>query len=118
MLPMDLQHLDSAGYLGVLVFVNIFYVSLMLILTWLVLHVRKNMTPARPNSEARQVSERSFWANFVFLQLTLFCKLITAVIILIHVFGLTSNTLPIQTLRLFYNASGLFLCIAYFINLY
>ena len=115
---MDMQHLDSAGYLGVLVFVNIFYVSLMLILTWLVLHVRKNMTPARPNSEARQVSERSFWANFVFLQLTLFCKLITAVIILIHVFGITSHTMPIQTLRLFYNASGLFLCIAYFINLY
>ena len=64
---MDMQHLNSAGYLGVLIFVNFFYVSLMLILTWLILHVRKNMTPARPNSEARQVSERSFWANFVFL---------------------------------------------------
>lgn len=90
----------------------------MLVLTWLVLHVRKNMTPARPNSEARQVSERSFWANFVFLQLTLFCKLITAVIILIHVCGLTSNSMPISTLRLFYNGSGLFMCIAYFIMLY
>ena len=115
---MDMQHLDTTGYMVVLVFVNLFYVSLMMILTWLVFHVRKYTTPARPNSEARQVSERSFWANFIFLQLTLFCKLITAVIILIHVCGITSNVMPIQILRLFYNGSGLFLCIAYFITLY
>lgn len=38
-----MAHLDSAGYLGVLVGVNIFYLSLMLILLWLVMHVRKSI---------------------------------------------------------------------------
>lgn len=59
-----------------------------------------------------------FFTNFIFLQLTLFCKLITAVIIMIHVVGLSRNEMPTQTIRLFYHASGLFLCIAYFISSY
>ena len=115
---MNMDNWESAGYLGVLIAVNLVYLCLMLFLLWLVIHVRKYVTPARKNSTARQVSERSFWANFAFLQLTLFCKFITVTIILLHVTGIAGTNLPITTVRLFYNASGLFLCIAYFINLY
>jgi hypothetical protein len=39
---MDMSHLDSASYLGVLVFVNLFYLSLIILLTWIVVRVRNN----------------------------------------------------------------------------
>lgn len=39
---MGLENIDIAGYLGVLIFVNLFYLSLMLLLTWIVVHVRNN----------------------------------------------------------------------------
>lgn len=29
-----------ASYLGVLIFVNVFYLALMMVLTWMVVHVR------------------------------------------------------------------------------
>ena len=37
---------------------------------------------------------------------------------LIHICGLTSRDMPIIAIRLFYHASGLFMCIAYCICLY
>ena len=37
---MDLTHLDTARYLGVLIFVNLFYMSLMILLTWIIVTVR------------------------------------------------------------------------------
>lgn len=64
------------------------------------------------------MNDRVFFANFIFLQLTLFCKLITAVIILMHVCSIVSGDLPLLTIRLLYHASVFFLCIAYFIGLY
>ena len=116
---MDWDHADEAGYLGILIFINVFYLSLMLALTYLFLHVRKSRDDAPPNSSSKEVSTRVAFTNFIFLQLTLLCKLVTAVIILIHVCGLTNEpTLNLTVVRLFYSASGLFLCIAYFINLY
>jgi len=118
LLTMDYGNLDTAGYLGVLIFVNVFYLSLMILLTWIVTHVRNKMIHGPNNSLSRQISDRVFISSFIFLQLTLFCKLITAVIILIHICGLTSRNMPIETIRLFYHASGLFLCVAYLIALY
>ena len=64
---MDVTDIDAAGYLGVLVFVNIFYLSLMLLLTWMVVYVR-NRTRHGPNhSLSRQIGDRVFFANFLFL---------------------------------------------------
>ena len=42
LVTMDMSHLDSASYLGVLVFVNLFYLSLIILLTWIVVRVRNN----------------------------------------------------------------------------
>ena len=39
---MGMENIDIAAYLGVLIFVNLFYLSLMILLTWIVMHVRKN----------------------------------------------------------------------------
>jgi hypothetical protein len=64
------------------------------------------------------VGNKVFFANFIFLQLTLLCKLITSVIFLIHVTGLSGNYLPVMAISLFYHSSCLFLCVAYSISLY
>jgi len=39
---MNMSHQDPAAYLGVLVGVNIFYLCLIILLTWLVVTVRNN----------------------------------------------------------------------------
>ena len=119
MVTMDMSHFDSAGYLGVLVFVNLFYLSLIILLTWIVVRVRNNQDfGGLYNTQSRQVGNRVLFANFIFLQLCLLFKLITAVIFLIHVIGLSGSHLPILLIRLFYHSSCLFLCVAYAISLY
>ena len=121
-LSMDLDSLEGAGYLGVLIFVNLFYLALIILLTWIFVHVRekhlRSLSSSNSNSMARQVGDRIFFANFIFLQLTLLCKLITVVIFLLHITGFAGSDIPITTIRIFYHASCLFLCVAYFINLY
>ena len=67
---------------------------------------------------ARTVGKRVFVAKFIFLQATLICKLVTVVIILMHIIGIAEGKVPIPLVRSFYNASGLFLCIAYYVVLF
>ena len=112
------MQIDAAAYLGVLIFVNLFYLALMILLTWIVVYVYRRQSLGPDNSLSRQIQHRVFFSSFIFLQLTLLCKLIVAVIMLLHVCSLTHSGLPILTIRLFYHASSLFLCIAYFIELY
>jgi len=114
----DIENLDLAAYLGVLIFVNLFYLSLMILLTWIVVYVRNQSRLAPDNSLSRQISDRVFISSYIFLQLTLLCKLAVAVLILLHVCGFASHELPVPAIKLLYHASGLFLCIAYFITLY
>ena len=47
---MDLTQMDTATYLGVLIFVNLFYLSLIVLLTWIVYHVRSRQMRAPSNS--------------------------------------------------------------------
>lgn len=41
-MKMDMSNINAAAYMGVLVFVNVFYMSLMVFLTVLIVHVRKH----------------------------------------------------------------------------
>ena len=67
LINMDLRDLDTAGYLGVLISVNLFYLSLIILLTWISVHVRNKAIHGRNNSLSRQVSDRVFFSSFIFL---------------------------------------------------
>ena len=93
---MNSDDLNGLQYLGVLIFVNLFYLSLMIVLTCLIVHVYNTTRKAPRRSLARKVSETTFFAHFLFLELTLLCKMITAAIMLMHILGITkSDKMPI-----------------------
>ena len=93
---MNGDDLNGLRYMGVLIFVNLFYLSLMIVLTCLMMHVYNTTRKAPKRSLARKVSETTFFAHFLFLELTLLCKLITVGIMLIHIIGITnSDKMPI-----------------------
>ncbi len=53
MLNIDMRDIDTAGYLGVLISVNVFYLSLMILLTWIVVYVRNKAIHGPNNSLSR-----------------------------------------------------------------
>jgi len=75
----------------------------------------------RGNSET-SLSERIFIFHFIFLELALFCKLITALIFLMHVITMSSSgqtkSLPLNLLSILYNSSFVCLYIACSLSLY
>ena len=97
---------------------TLFYIVLMGALTWLIMHAWDRTRQAPKLTMARTVGKRVFVANFIFLQATLICKLVTVVIILMHIIGIAQGAVQIPLVRSFYNASGLFLCIAYYVVLF
>lgn len=52
-MKMDMSNINAAAYMGVLIFVNVFYLSLMVVLTVLIVHVRNHTRQARDSSIAR-----------------------------------------------------------------
>jgi hypothetical protein len=116
------------NYIGLLVAVNFVYMILILTLLGIGVKVRDSIREHRKQQlfmrsltlEERQVDWVYLW-NFLFLQGSLFCRLVTTGIILVHVMGLISteeSSLPVFFLRIFYHLSIVFLYVACSLNLY
>lgn len=83
------------------------------------MQARDHQFCATLTDEERQVSWKGV-SNFLFLELSLACKLVTCALILVHVMGMQSSNkeLPVFALRIFYYLSVVFFYVACSLNIY
>ena len=93
----------------------------MIAITYTAIKVKKEECVDEINKGAASIktNRRIFISHFVFLQMTMLCRLITIAILLFYAMGLgDSDNLPVLTIRIIYNTSLINLCIVYAISLY
>lgn len=121
--PTDVvKHNYHAEYMGLLITSNFFYIALIIALIYVASKVKDKNERAHNSmwnlcNEEKKESDRLFYSHFIFLQLSLFLKLITVLIFLGFILGLY-RTLYVPLLKVVYNTSVVYLYIACSLDLY
>ena len=97
------------------------YVALTIALTAVFSHAKKHQycEAINKNSNSKRTGDRIFLAHFIFLQLCIVTRLILTAILTFRSLGYFASSLHrVWLIRLLYNSSVVFLCVAYGLQLY
>ena len=117
------EHRNYFGIAGVVLFLMLSYITMTVAITAVFSKVKKTQycEEINKNSNSKKIGDKLFMWHFIFLQLCIIIRLILCSVLLLRLKGYLNpddNLKRVWLVRLFYNLSIVFLCVAFSIQLY